>query len=95
MINDGSYALYVIMFTAFIIATIWVMITFSDWIADKLENLYTIAPANNDYTDIRELLCPRDEENLKPDIHFIPPKQRTVRLWYLDMKNKVCKPMQR
>lgn len=58
------------------------------------ENMYTVAPENNDYTEIRELLCPKDELNLKADVHFIPSKQRTVRLWYLDMKNKVCKPMQ-
>jgi len=68
---------------------------YSDAISDRVNNLYTIAPESNDYTEIRELLCPKDEANLKPDIHFIPPKQRTVRLWYLDMKNKVCKPMQR
>ena len=58
------------------------------------ENLFTVSSKSNDYTEIRELLCPNDEENLKPDIHKIPPKQRTIRLWYLDLKNKICKPMQ-
>ncbi len=59
-----------------------------------VENMYTVSPENNDYTEIRELLCPKDELNLQADIDFIPPKQRTVRLWYLEMKHKVCKPMQ-
>ncbi len=81
-----------------IILTLVVMVVvlwkFSDVLFGFLENWYGVAPANNDYTEIRELLCPKDEANLKPDIHYIPPKQRTVRLWYLDIKNKVCKPMQ-
>jgi len=67
---------------------------YGDKMLEKVNMSYTVAPAKNDYTEIRELLCPKDELNLKPDISYIPPKQRTVRLWYLDLKNKVCKPMQ-
>jgi len=47
-----------------------------------------------DYTEIRELLCPKDEENKIASYSAIPKEQRSIRLWYLDMKNKVCKPMQ-
>jgi len=47
-----------------------------------------------DYTEIRELLCPKDEENKIASYSAIPKKQRSLRLWYLDTKNKVCKPMQ-
>jgi lysylphosphatidylglycerol synthetase-like protein (DUF2156 family) len=74
-----------------------VAVVFWNWgdaILDRINNIYTVAPESNDYTEIRELLCPKDELNLKADVHYIPPKQRTVRLWYLDLKNKVCKPMQ-
>lgn len=80
-----------------LVPTLVVMIllmVYGDAILTRLNNAYTVAPENNDYTEIRELLCPKDELNLKPDINFIPPKQRTIRLWYLDLKNKVCKPMQ-
>lgn len=48
----------------------------------------------NDYTQVRELLCPRDPENLLADYDHIPKSQRSVRLWVKDVKNKVCKPMQ-
>ena len=68
---------------------------FGEPLMDRFNMVYTVTPEKNDYTEIRELLCPKDELNLKPDIRYIPPKQRTVRLWYLDLKNKVCKPMQR
>lgn len=67
---------------------------FGDKIFERFENILTVSPKNNDYTEIRELLCPKDELNLVADIDFIPPKQRTVRLWYLEMKHKICKPMQ-
>ncbi len=77
-----------------LIAMVVMLWKFNDVLFRFLENWYSVAPQNNDYTEIRELLCPKDEANLKPDIHYIPPKQRTVRLWYLDIKNKVCKPMQ-
>lgn len=47
-----------------------------------------------DYTEIRELLCPKDESNLIADYKLIPKERRSLRLWYLDTKNKICKPMQ-
>lgn len=61
---------------------------------EKLTNMYTVTPENNNCAEIKELLCPMEEDNLVPNIDYIPPKQRTVRLWYLNIKNKVCKPMQ-
>lgn len=76
------------------LALVGLLFKFQDPIMEWLDNLYTVTPESNDYTEIRELLCPKDEANLRPDIHFIPPKQRTLRLRYLDLKNKVCKPMQ-
>lgn len=48
----------------------------------------------NDYTQIRELLCPRDPLNIEAKYDLIPPKQRTVHLWVAKVKNKICKPMQ-
>lgn len=57
-------------------------------------NLITISPEQNNYTNIHELLCPKDEDNLRPNIKFIPKDRRTIRLWYLNVKNKMCKPMQ-
>jgi hypothetical protein len=49
----------------------------------------------NDYTEIRELLCPKDEMNLTTDLHSIPKNRLTWRLRFRDMKSKICKPMQR
>ena len=77
-----------------VLAVAGLLFKFQDPIMEWLDNVYTVTPDHNDYTEIRELLCPKDADNLKPDIHFIPPEQRTLRLRYLDLKNKVCKPMQ-
>ncbi len=60
------------------------------WILNKI----TISAEDNDYTNIKELLCPKEEDNLRPNIKYIPKSRRTIRLWYLDTKNKLCKPMQ-
>jgi len=49
---------------------------------------------HNDYTHVRELLCPRDPQNMIAKYDAIPRQQRSVRLWAKDLKNKVCKPMQ-
>jgi len=76
------------------LAVAGLLIKFQEPIIEWLDNAYTVTPEHNDYTEIRELLCPKDADNLRPDIHFIPPAQRTIRLRYLDIKNKVCKPMQ-
>lgn len=54
----------------------------------------SLSEEDNDMTEIRELLCPADSENLMAKYKAIPRQRRTIRLWYLDMKNKVCKPMQ-
>ena len=77
-----------------VVALVFLSIFFGDKIFERFENIYTVSPENNDYTEIRELLCPKDDLNLQADIDFIPSKQRTVRLWYLEMKHKICKPMQ-
>jgi hypothetical protein len=50
---------------------------------------------SNDYTEIRELLCPKDHQNLSTDIKSIPKERRTWRLQFHALKQKVCKPMQR
>jgi len=47
-----------------------------------------------DYQDVRELLCPKDMANLDTSSNSVPFQYRSIRLWYLDFKNKVCKPMQ-
>jgi len=60
------------------------------WLLDRL----MFPEVETDYTEIRELLCPKDELNVVANYDAIPKKQRTIRLWYLDVKNKVCKPMQ-
>lgn len=49
----------------------------------------------NDYTEIRELLCPKDHANLTTDIDMIPKERRTWRLRVSSFKHKVCRPMQR
>jgi len=73
----------------------WIFVKYGLDLLDRFDNFISVSPAKNDYTEIRELLCPRDKLNLSTDTAFIPPEKRTIRLWYNDMKNKVCKPMQR
>jgi len=75
----------------FMVAIMWL---FAGAIHMWMMNKYTITAEENDYSNIKALLCPRDEDNLRPNIKYIPRNRRTIRLWYLDMKNKVCKPMQ-
>ncbi len=77
-------------FGIFVAVTFHYLEPFLTW----LDNIYGISADQNNYGEIKELLCPKDEDNLRPNYNYIPPKQRTVRLWYLDLKNKVCKPMQ-
>jgi len=67
---------------------------FNTQIVQWLLNKITISPEQNDYRSIHELLCPKEEDNLRPNIKYIPKNKRTIRLWYLDVKNKMCKPMQ-
>ncbi len=67
---------------------------FANQILDWLDKYFAMSAKDNTYGDITELLCPKDEDNLRPNYNYIPKKQRTVRLWYHDLKNKVCKPMQ-
>jgi len=95
VITFSSIFITVGIFLVPVLIVMVLLMVYGEAIIERLNNIYTVAPENNDYTEIRELLCPKDELNLVPDIKLIPPKQRTVRLWYLDMKNKVCKPMQR
>jgi len=77
------------------VVTIVIFYVFAEAINRWLLNKYSITPEDNDYSNIKALLCPREEDNLRPNIKYIPKNRRTIRLWYLDMKNKVCKPMQR
>lgn len=58
------------------------------------EHMTQSALEKNDYTQIRELLCPRDPLNSEAKYELVPPKQRTVHLWVAKVKNAVCKPMQ-
>jgi len=77
----------------------WKDIFFRTW--DTIDRFYIMiedmlfGKSNNDYTEIRELLCPKDHENLTTDIKTIPRERRTWRLRFHAFKNKVCKPMQR
>jgi len=72
----------------------FVTLVFANQILDWLDNYFAMSAKDNNYDQIGELLCPKDEDNLRPNYKYIPKKQRTIRLWYHDFKNKVCKPMQ-
>ena len=72
----------------------FLMLVFADKILALLDNFFAMSAKDNDYSHITELLCAKEEDNLRPNYKYIPKKQRTVRLWYRDLKNKVCKPMQ-
>jgi len=69
-------------------------LVFANQILDWLDKYFAMSAKDNTYGNITELLCPKDEDNLRPNYEYIPKKQRTVRLWFKDVKNKVCKPMQ-
>ena len=71
-----------------------VAVIFADKISIWMDNYFALSAKDNDYGHLTELLCAKDEDNLRPNYKYIPKKQRTVRLWYHDLKNKVCKPMQ-
>lgn len=83
--------LIVLTFTIGFVGLMWF---FNTEIVQWLLNKITISAAANDYKSINELLCPKEEDNLRPNIKYIPKNKRTIRLWYLDVKNKMCKPMQ-
>ena len=71
-----------------------VAVLLADKISIWMDNYFALSAKDNDYGHLTELLCAKDEDNLRPNYKYIPKKQRTVRLWYHDLKNKVCKPMQ-
>lgn len=71
-----------------------ITVVFADKLSIWLDNYFALKAKDNDYSHLTELLCAKDEDNLRPNYNYIPKKQRTVRLWYHDLKNKVCKPMQ-
>jgi hypothetical protein len=85
----GMVVMSVIMFAFF-----FLLLMFSNVLLDWMERHSALSKKNNDYGNITELLCPKEENNLRPNYKFIPKKQRTIRLFYRDLKNKVCKPMQ-
>ena len=70
------------------------LLLFSDKLLVLLDRVFAMSAKENDYGKITELLCAKEEDNLRPNYNYIPKKQRTVRLWARDLKNKVCKPMQ-
>lgn len=69
-------------------------VIFADKLADWLDRYFALKAKDNDYSHLTELLCAKDEDNLRPNYNYIPKKQRTIRLWYHAVKNQVCKPMQ-
>lgn len=46
------------------------------------------------YSEMREILCPDDVNNLSTDISSIPKENRTIHLKFTNFKAKICKPMQ-
>ena len=50
---------------------------------------------NEDYTEMRELFCPKDMSNLTTDIDTLPTESVSWRLRFRNFKAKVCKPRQR
>lgn len=57
--------------------------------------LYNHLSSPDDYTEMRELLCPKDKENLSTNIHNIPFSNLSWRLRYKNLRSMVCKPRQR
>lgn len=49
--------------------------------------------ATDDYMSVQDLLCPHDHENRQLNPDSVPIQNRTFRLWFSDLKQKVCKPM--
>ena len=68
-----------------------------DWIVEKS---LLLEKWINDFFDRRDLkkellTCNGDANSVTTDIKKIPLKERSIQLMYLDIKNKVCKPMAR
>lgn len=80
--NWETYGYFVALFSgyfAFCAAMYWAGLWF-------FENKMMIRPEDNKPTKVQDLMCPCDEAcNIK---------RKTIRLYYLDLKNKLCKPMQ-
>ena len=56
----------------------------------------TLSVTDNDIEKVGDLLCPVNiaKQRISTNPLSVPIKQKTLRLWYRDVKNKVCKPMQ-
>lgn len=63
---------------------------------DALDRFYdkivSIFRTRDDYTEMRELLCPKDLENLSTNMNSLPSRNRSWRLMFKNVKASVCKP---
>lgn len=85
----------------------WTFLTFGTLIGTFLvgwmglvffSKLFTIDEKHNNINDVKELLCNDcDTAVLNGENRVVPfpSRQRRIKLFYLETKNKVCKPMQR
>ena len=65
------------------------------FVLSKLYDLYDISVKNNDITQLKEIICEECEDPNIPAVRAIIPKQKhTLKLRYLETKNRICKPMQ-
>lgn len=68
---------------------------FNRWTDRVYDKLYQLFGSPDDYTEMRELLCPKDKQNLSTDINSLPGSNVAWRLKFRDLKAMVCKPRQR
>ena len=64
-------------------------------IGQFLDSILGFLDRRDDYTEMRELLCPQDLKNLSTKLGSIPSRNRSWYLIYRNVKAKMCKPMQR
>ncbi len=64
---------------------------FDDWY-DWIMSWFGV---KDDYTNMRELMCPDDLKNLSTDMHTLPRKHISWKLRFKNLKAAVCKPRAR
>ena len=60
-----------------------------------LDMILGLFDTRDDYTEMRELLCPQDLKNLSTRLDSLPARNRSWYLIYRNAKAKMCRPMQR
>ncbi len=88
-------AIFVVVFGSWVYNKPWVSGAADEYFT-VLDNLYykfiSLFSSRDDYTEMRELLCPQDLENLSTKLDSLPSRNISWRLRFKNVKAAVCKP---